>query len=254
MISRVKFQYPIENGIQLDGYITYPEGSAHNLPAIVLAFGGNWTIGDPAQFFPQADVFAKEGYVVITPDYRVFSRQNTSPRESVSDFCNLWKYLRENAERLGIDPKRIALGGGSAGGHIAIMAGIISDNFPKVYILYNPIVQTSGDIFWNNQLPKDRQLFPVSPQGLNYEDFSDIDPMLQLRKAFPPTLLMHGRNDHEVPVESAVLFADKIKGLNSQIHLKIYDDVGHGFFNYTNGEHYFNETNKDVLEFLQKYL
>lgn len=254
MESRRQFQYPIEQGIQMDGYITYPEGERKDLPAVVLAFGGNWTVGSPAQFFPQADVFSKAGYAVITPDYRVFSRQKTSPRESVSDLCCLWNYLRDHAEKFGIDRDRIALGGGSAGGHVAIMAALRTGHFPKACVLYNPIVRTSGDNFWNHQLPKDRHLFPVPPKGSNYESFADIDPMLQIKAGFPPTLLLHGRDDQEVPVEDAVCFADKLKDLGTQVRLKIYDGVGHGFFNYAKGEHYFNETNREVLRFLREYL
>lgn len=254
MELRKQFQYPIEQGMRMDGYITYPEGPSKNLPAVVLAFGGNWTIGSPTQFFPQADIFSRAGYAVITPDYRVFSRENTSPRESVSDFCCLWNYLREHGEKLGIDQNRIALGGGSAGGHIAIMAALLTAHFPKACVLYNPIVRTSGENFWNHQLPKDRHLFPAPPKGLDYESFADIDPMLQIRAGFPPTLLLHGRDDQEVPVEDAVRFADMLKACGTQVQLKIYDGVGHGFFNYANGEYFFNETNREVLRFLREYL
>lgn len=254
MKSRIRFRYPIGPGMELDGFITYPETPAEKLPALALAFGGNWTVGSPEQFFPQAEVFAQAGYAVVTPDYRVFSRHGTSPRESVSDFCHLWCYLRDNVELLGLDRDRMALGGGSAGGHIAIMAGIITGIFPKAYILYNPIVRTSGDRFWNRQLPKGQESFPPPPAGLNYDSFSDIDPMHRLGDRFAPVLLMHGSEDREVPVEDARRFAEKIRAVGEQVRLKIYDGVGHGFFNAANGAYYFNETNREVLAFLKEYL
>jgi acetyl esterase/lipase len=57
--------------------------------------------------------------IAIVADYRVKSRQNALPADCVSDAKACVRWVRANAARLGIDPTRIAVGGGSAGGHLA---------------------------------------------------------------------------------------------------------------------------------------
>jgi acetyl esterase/lipase len=83
------------------------------LPAIVFFFGGGWTGGSPTQFEPQSRHLAKRGMIAIVADYRVKTRQNAKPADCVSDAKACVRWVRANAARLGIDPQRIAVGGGS---------------------------------------------------------------------------------------------------------------------------------------------
>lgn len=92
-------------------------------PAIIFFFGGGWTSGTPRQFEPQCRYLASRGMVAMTADYRVFSRHGTLAVKCVEDAKSAIRWVRANASRLGVDPKRIAAGGGSAGGHIAACAG-----------------------------------------------------------------------------------------------------------------------------------
>ena len=89
------------------------------LPAIVFFFGGGWTGGSPTQFEPQSRHLASRGMIAIVADYRVKTRQDAKPADCVSDAKACVRWVRANAARLGIDPERIAVGGGSAGGHLA---------------------------------------------------------------------------------------------------------------------------------------
>ena len=89
------------------------------LPAIVFFFGGGWTGGSPTQFEPQSRHLAARGMVAIVADYRVKTRQDAKPADCVSDAKACVRWVRANASRLGIEPERIAVGGGSAGGHLA---------------------------------------------------------------------------------------------------------------------------------------
>ena len=111
-------------------------------PAIVFFFGGGWHGGSPAQFENQARHFAKRGMIAITADYRVKSRHGVQVVECVKDAKAAIAWVRENAQRLGIDPDKIAASGGSAGGHLAACTGTISgfgsDERPNAMILFNP--------------------------------------------------------------------------------------------------------------------
>src|SRR5262245_1847736 len=94
-------------------------------PAIVFFFGGGWTSGSVEQFRPQAEYLAGRGMVAARADYRVKSRQNVTPDKCVEDCKSAVRWLRQHAAALGIDPNRIAAGGGSAGGHTAAATAIV---------------------------------------------------------------------------------------------------------------------------------
>ena len=118
-------------------------------PAIVFFFGGGWTNGTPTQFVEHCKYLAQRGMVAITVEYRVKSRHNVTPMECVSDAKSALRWVRWNANELGIDPNRIAAGGGSAGGHLAAATATVSgydeagENTkvsaqPNALVLFNP--------------------------------------------------------------------------------------------------------------------
>ena len=93
--------------------------SSDRRAAIVFFFGGGWKGGTPEQFFPHCEYLASRGMMAFSAEYRVRSRNKTTPFECVADGKAAIRWVRDHAARLGIDPRRIAAGGGSAGGHVA---------------------------------------------------------------------------------------------------------------------------------------
>ena len=96
-------------------HLFFPEG--HNKqkdrrPIAVFFFGGSWNGGTINQFMPHAKYLAARGMVAAVADYRVKTRQNTTPFECVADGKSVVRWLRSNSAELGIDPGRIAAGGG----------------------------------------------------------------------------------------------------------------------------------------------
>ena len=90
--------------------------SSDKRPAIVFFFGGGWSGGSPSQFYPHAEYLASRGMVAIAAEYRVKSRNNTRPKHSLIDAKSAVRWIRQNADKLGINADKIAAGGGSAGG------------------------------------------------------------------------------------------------------------------------------------------
>ena len=99
--------------------------------AIVFFFGGGWNGGTPTQFYQQADFLAKKGMVAFSAEYRVKSRNKTTPFDAVEDAKSAIRWVRQHASNLGIDPDRIVASGGSAGGHLAACTGIITTDKDK---------------------------------------------------------------------------------------------------------------------------
>jgi len=85
-------------------------------PGIVFFFGGGSNNGSPSQFYPHCQYLASRGLVAMSAEYRVKSRNGTTPRECVKDANSAIRWIRQHAQELGIDPHRVVAGCGSAGG------------------------------------------------------------------------------------------------------------------------------------------
>jgi acetyl esterase len=203
-------------------------------PAIVFFFGGGWNAGSPAQFENQARYFAKRGMIAITADYRVKSRHEVQVVECVKDAKAAIAWVRENAQRLGIDPDKIAASGGSAGGHLAASTGTISgfgsDARPNAMILFNPACTLAPIADWQ---PRGGAAISTERFGVEAQV---ISPAHHIGPHTPPTLILHGKKDTTVPYASVVAFESEMKKAGRPCKLVGYDGAGHGFFN--RGEDY----------------
>ena len=110
-----------ERGLQLDLYLPAKRTAAAR-PAIVLVHGGGWRSGVRANLAPMAIRMAQRGYAAATVSYRL-SPEAPYPA-AIHDVKAALRWVRSHAAQYGIDPGRIAVGGGSAGGQIASLAGV----------------------------------------------------------------------------------------------------------------------------------
>ena len=211
--------------------------SAKPLPAIVFFFGGGWTGGSPTQFEPQSRHLASRGMIAIVADYRVKTRQDAKPADCVSDAKACVRWVRANATRLGIDPERIAVGGGSAGGHLAAAVATLpgldtaKDDksvscLPNALVLFNPATVLAP-------FPGlDLKGFGV---GLSKERFGcepeEISPLHHVKKGTPPTIIFHGKDDTTVPYSTVEKFTEVMKAAGNRCELVGYEGQPHGFFN-----------------------
>jgi acetyl esterase/lipase len=110
-----------ERPLQLDLYLP-AQRSGKTVPGVVLVHGGGWRTGVRANFAPMAIRMAQRGYAAATVSYRL-SPEAQYPA-AIHDVKAAVRWMRANAGRYGIDPGRIAIGGGSAGGQIASLVGV----------------------------------------------------------------------------------------------------------------------------------
>ena len=239
--------YKAAGDVKLNAYVFKPAGwnASDKRPAIVFFFGGGWNSGSPAQFEYHCRHLAARGMVAVTADYRVKSRHGVSPVECVADAKSAVRWLRANAARLGVDPARIAAGGGSAGGHIAACAGVLNgfdekgedaavSSKPDALLLFNPALDTS--------LLKSRL----------GERAAELSPQQQVRAGVPPTIICHGKADQTVPYATAEAFAAEMAKAGNRCELVGYEGEGHGFFNYRgrDGGELYRQTLQRADEFL----
>jgi len=119
--------YKTINGVKLNLSIFRPDGHSpkDRRAAIVFFFGGGWRSGSPKQFEQQCRHLASKGMVAMAADYRVSSRHQAKVVDCIRDAKSAIRWVRSNAAKLGIDPNRIAAGGGSAGGHLAACTAVL---------------------------------------------------------------------------------------------------------------------------------
>ncbi|MBV7538925.1 alpha/beta hydrolase [Duganella sp. sic0402] len=112
--------------LKLDVY--RPQGE--RLPVVVLVHGGGWKAGYRSEFAPMAVRLAQQGYAAVTLSYRL-SGEARYPA-AVQDVQAALRWVREHAAELRLDPQRLALAGGSAGGQIASLAGVTGEGVQAV--------------------------------------------------------------------------------------------------------------------------
>ena len=222
--------YKIVGDVELKMFIFTPKGhkASDARPAIVFFFGGGWNGGSPGQFRMQSEYLATRGMVAMAAEYRVKSRHGTTPFECVKDGKSAVRWIRANAQRLGIDPDRIAAGGGSAGGHVAAATattlGIEEEGEdtsvscrPGALVLFNP-VYNNGPGQWGHDRVKDR--------------YKEISPAHNIRAGSPPTLVFLGTEDKLIPVSVAEDYKSQMEKVGSRSELMLFEGQGHGFFNF----------------------
>ena len=216
-------------------------------PAIVFFFGGGWNGGTPKQFESHCRYLASRGMVAMTADYRVKSRQQTTPRECVADGKSAIRWVRIHAKRLGVDPNRIAAGGGSAGGHVAATTGIVDglddpaddtgvSSKSNALVLFNPVYDNGPDGYGHSRVK---------------EYWKEISPAHNISKDDPPTVVFLGTKDKLIPVATAEAFQTKMKAVGVASELHLYEGMPHGFFNYSKGG---RDTYLDTIEKMDAFL
>ncbi len=236
-------RYKEVGDVKLSLYIFEPTaGPKQDRPAIVFFFGGGWTNGNPKQFEQHCRYLASRGMVAITADYRVGSRHQVKPVDCVADAKSAIRWVRENAQRLGIDPTRVAAGGGSAGGHLAAATATLESfdesqenrsvsSVPNALVLFNPPLVLA-------------KLDGVALDGFETRVAADrlgtdpvkLSPAHHVKKGTPPTIIFHGRADSTVPYATVEGFTRVMQKAGNRCDLVGFDGQAHGFFNYGRGD------------------
>ena len=220
--------------LSLDVYYPSDYDTTQQYPAIVFFFGGGWKTGTTAQFEPQAHYFAKRGMVCFLADYRTATRHGTTPFESLKDAKSAMRFVRKHAPEFHLDTARIAGAGGSAGGHLAAAAALVSgyneasDDLavscrPNALLLFNPVIDNG-------------------PGGYGYERvgsaYKHFSPLHNIQAGAPPTIFFVGTEDHLIPVATASYYQTVMEKVGSRCELMLSEGEGHGFFNYKNPDNY----------------
>ena len=229
--------------------------SSKPTPVLINIHGGGWKSGvkeTQGGFNP----FFEAGFAVANMEYRM-SGQAKAPA-AVEDTRCMLIYLIKNAKALNIDPNKIVIMGGSAGGHLALMGGLLGndprfdtnclgiDNIKVAAIIdkygimdvwdwtYGPEHKSSSPKFWFGDKANDDAFI------------KSVSPISYLTKNSPPIFIVHGNADLTVPYQQSVDLYKKLQELGVKSQFITVEGGGHGKFT--------KEKNIEINEAIFKFI
>lgn len=249
--------YGHKDGMALTFDIFMPPGEPNGAGVLNMVSGGwvsRWTA--PEQ--------ARQGYeALLDRGFTVFSiRHGSSPRfnvpEAYADVNRAVRFVRLHASTYGVDPARLGVYGGSAGGHLSLMLGLASDEGDPeatdevlrvssrvaAVVAYYPPVDLRKRDSPSQAFPAtvpDQSLFfargivvPGAAErfvALEFEEelAASVSPILYVTPDDPPTLLVHGDADALVDLNNSLLIYSAFQRADVETGLVIIEGAGHGF-------------------------
>lgn len=195
------------------------------VPGVILFHGGSWTGGTLDQFRRACEYLASRGLVAATANYRMLKKNERAElpnaaaykRVCVTDAKSAIRWMKTHAEELGVDPARIITGGGSAGGHVSVLATT------------NPGLNDPADPQGVDTSVVAYLLFNPAFSGQDAAD-AEVDVLKHLKADLPPALFMFGTQDNWKTGTDAALARLRELG-NTRVQLWLAREQSHGFFN-----------------------
>jgi len=236
---------------KLDLYLPVAPAGGQLAPAVVWIHGGGWTGGtkNEARAKEICRTLAEAGYVAVSIDYKL---GDGAWPQNLFDCKDAVRFLRARAREYGIDPERIAVAGGSAGGHLALMVGLTAGQkrfepadhetpYPGVSSAVRCIIDMYGPASLLTRMETDeagrltnRRKPPGSlgvyrATGVDDDIFRIASPTTHVTPKSPPVLIMHGPLDTTVDVEQSRSLAAVLKKNNVPHELVLVEGAGHTF-------------------------
>lgn len=211
-------------------------------PTLIYIHGGGWVTGTKDNATLGIVPFLEMGFSVVNVGYRLAS---ISPAPAAVEDCRLaLRWVHKHAKEYGFDTTRIVITGGSAGGHLALMTGMLDqeagfdapkewDQAPRnlataAIINFYGITDVADLLSGGN-----RQQYAVSWIGSQENGVSvakRVSPLTYVRKGLPPILTIHGDRDQLVPYSHAVRLHEALDKAGVQNTLLTIPGGGHGGF------------------------
>lgn len=221
-------------GIAVSHSIAYAAHSRHRLdicrptgavaaPVVVFFYGGAWRSGNKGLYRYVAKALARRGYVAVVPDYRIYPEVRYP--DFLDDAAQALRWVKDNIDCFGGDPRKIFVTGHSAGAHIAAMLSFDARWLEKVGL------HPGRDIAGLIGLAGPYDYMPLRDETLKLifggADRPETQPIFHVAPGAPPALLITGTRDRLVEPGNSVRLAARLVAAGNAATVKSYRRVGH---------------------------
>lgn len=204
---------------------------ADGLPALVLIHGGRWRSGDKADVTAVAMTWATFGYAVFNINYRLASEPTRSTPgishpTQIDDVRTAISWVRDHGSTWGGDPTTVGILGGSAGGHLGLLAAVQDPTVAGVASWSGP---TDLGLMWS----KGQETEAIGTfLGCTHPEpcpaAADASPVTHVTSDDPPVLLANGSNE-EIPAEQATVMGKALNAAGVEHEVLIPETERHGW-------------------------
>ena len=223
----IEFARQGDVSLTLDAWV--PDGKGP-FPTVIIVHGGGWEAGTKTTYVPPLfEPLKQGGFAWFTINYRL-APQYPFPA-CTDDTFKAIEWVKDHAKEYKVDPKRIALMGESAGGHIVAYVGARGRGKTKVaavvdfYGVHDLLRRERQRGLGKNlkQLLHIEELNPESEKKL-----TDASPIKYVTKGMPPFLFIHGTEDKAVPYEQSPMMCDAMKAAGVKCEVFTVPGAPHG--------------------------
>ena len=241
--------YAIANNTELKLDLYWPRNAAGPQPTLVLFHGGGWVDGGKERNIFYLLPYLSMGWTVVNVEYRL-ARNSLAPAAVEDVRCSL-RWLIYNAEKYKIDTSKFVLTGTSAGGHLALMAGMLpmgnpfdrqcpTDGSTKWASATEPAIKVAAVVNWFGIA--DVADILEGPRATHYaiewfgsrpdkmELAKQLSPVNIVRRDGPAVITFHGENDNVAPYNGAVALHKALEMAGVKNKLITLKGRGHGGF------------------------
>ncbi|MBM0108085.1 alpha/beta hydrolase [Steroidobacter sp. S1-65] len=253
---------PGGHDLQLDVYSV--ESGRRPTPVWIHIHGGAWWKGARPHSWTGFSAYLEAGFSVVTVQYRLAGV--ASAPAAVQDVRCAMSWVGKNAERYGFDTQRIVVTGTSAGGHLALMGGMLTNgndvDLPECR--ESPLAAAIVDFYGPTDLdtwpaPDPDGGFKQAPHGsiarwlgANAGDSAmrkRMSPVSHVRADLPPIFIVHGDADPVVPLQESLSLKQKLDAAGARSALHVVPGGVHGKFDAERRR----AIEQDVLSFLRQH-
>ncbi|MHB8996954.1 MAG: alpha/beta hydrolase fold domain-containing protein [Armatimonadota bacterium] len=218
----------------------YPCATPGPHPAVLLIHGGGWAAGDKSSDKAAGTALSRRGVVCFSINYRL-APKHPHPAQ-VLDCARAARWVRANAAKYDVDPSRLAAWGGSAGGHLSLMLGVIKPDDYQSPDDPNRAQSAKVTCVVDYFGPSDLRGVSISPQASSIvknfigataaeapDKYADASPITRASKDACPVLFVHGDKDLLVPLRQSELMKAALDECQVENELIVVKNGAHGF-------------------------
>jgi acetyl esterase/lipase len=174
---------------------TYRLRGRRGMSVLILIHGGSWRRGDKSDWDGQARRFARAGFLVVAPNYRLAPPGgNTIFPGHLTDLRRSLEWARRNARDYRGDPRRVGMIGASAGAHLTLLKAASDRDRPEAVALYSPPVDLRR-LYRQDVIADSIRAFLACPPADCPETYRRASGLERLDRGTSPVFLAYSRNE-----------------------------------------------------------